>query len=193
MVAPIGAERKVTVMKNRFLAGVLALAAVCMAAAPSVDVSAKEIAVEGETAQGSSDTSFSVTADMLGGGLVVTVPDSVSLEYDEENSRFSKTDKVNAKGYIPVLKHLEVSVPTDITYALEDEASITADGTVSFGTARDDGQVTSWSLAELKTKEEGNLAGADKNITVTVPKSEVDDIGTYKSVIDFDIALVAND
>lgn len=182
-----------SIMKKKALAGLLALATVFTAVAPSVNVSAKEIAVEGDTAQGTSDTFFNVTADMLGGGLVVTVPDSVSLEYDEANSQFSKTDKVNAKGYISVLKHLEVSVPTDITYALEDDTSITADGTISFGTAKDDDQVTSWSLAELKTKEEGNLAGIDKDITVTVPMSEVDDVGDYKSVINFDIALVAND
>lgn len=176
--------------KNVLAFGVAALSLV--AAIPSIGVFAagtQTIEVTGDTAEGSADTDFVVTADMLGGGLVVTIPDKVTLDYNKEDNVFKKDTTVNAKGYVDVDKELTVEIPTAVTYTLENNASYTADGTVAFGTASGDNQVTEWSQTELKTKSEGTLVGIDKALSVTVDGDDVDDIGIYKTELIFTIEL----
>lgn len=151
---------------------------------------AQDIAVTGDNATGSSPTSFSVTADMLGGDLVVTVPDTLTLEYDQTNSRFAKISQVNAKGNINPAKKLEVSVPTSVTYVHTDDADVDAAGTLSFGVSTGDNQKETWSASALRT---GGTTGVDKNLTSTVPMSEVEYIGTYQATVTFQIALVNAD
>lgn len=130
---------------------------------------------------------FSVTADMLGGDLVVTVPDSMTLDYSQENANFSKTAQVNAKGNINPSKKLEVTVPTAITYSHSDNRAITADGTLSFGVTDGDNQKETWSAEDLKN---AGTSGVDKNITSTVPFSEVEYVGDYTSLISYNFRLV---
>lgn len=163
-----------------------------VASFPTVGVFAQTIDVTGQTGSGSANTDFSVTADMLGGGLVVTIPDSVTLSYDQENDEFVKETTVNAKGYVEVDKKLSVSVPTDITYTLQGFDMFTADGTVTFGTTDGDNQVSEWSQVELKTKAADELVGVNKALTVTVDGDEIQDIGTYEAVLNFSIELVNN-
>lgn len=152
---------------------------------------AEEIDASGGVGSGSADTNFSVDAETLGGGLMVLIPDEIVLEYNEGEKVFEKTTQITAKGFVAVDKHLEVSVPTDIEYALENFASVTAAGTVTFGTTVDANQVENWTQEELKTKDDGNtVVGVAKDITVEVPESNVLDIGTYKAVISFSIDLL---
>lgn len=130
---------------------------------------------------------FSVTAEMLGGNLVVTVPDSMTLDYSQENANFSKTAQVNAKGNINPSKKLEVTVPTAITYSHSDNRAITADGTLSFGVTDGDNQKETWSAEDLKN---AGTSGVDKDITSTVPFSEVEYVGDYTSLISYNFRLV---
>lgn len=177
-------------MKKKILA--LSLATITAFSIPQGVLAAQTIPVTGDSATGSSDTSFSATADMLGGGLVVTIPDTVTLDYNAEDGVFEKETSVNAKGYIEVDKYLSVSVPTDVTYSLKDHASVTADGKVTFGTTVDDNQVTDWTQVELKTKDAGNVViGVDKALNIQVEEEEVTDIGVYEAVLNFDIQLLS--
>lgn len=144
---------------------------------------AQEIAVSGDTAEGSSETSFEVTAEMLGGDLVVTVPDTLTLEYDEDNSQFSKTSQVNAKGNINPAKKLEVSVPASVTYLHADDNTVDAVGALTFGTD----QTETWTASSLRA---GGTSGVDKDLTSTVPLSEVEYVGTYEAAVTFNIELV---
>ena len=172
---------------------ILALGLIATLGIGSVQVAnaAQTITVTGDTASGSSDTSFSATADMLGGGLTVTIPDTITLEYNSTDGVFEKATVVNAKGYIEVDKYLSVSVPTDVTYILQDHASITADGIVTFGTTDGTNQVTDWTQVELKTKDAGNtVIGVDKDLSVEVQAEDVVDIGVYESVLNFNIQLL---
>lgn len=171
-------------MRKRFLA--LAMAGT-MLVGGTLTAYAQDISVTGDTATGSSPTTFEVTAEMLGGDLVVTVPDTLTLEYDSENSQFSKTSQVNAKGNINPSKKLEVSVPTDITYLHADDGSVDAEGTLSFGATDGDNQKSTWLASDLQG---GGSAGVDKDLTSTVPLSEVEYIGTYEATVTFDIELV---
>lgn len=153
----------------------------------TLSVNAQDIAVSGDTATGSSPTSFAVTADMLGGDLVVTVPDTLTLAYDESNSQFSKTSQVNAKGNINPAKKLEVSVPTDVTYLHADDNTVDAAGVLAFGQTDGTNQKSTWLASDLRT---GGASGVNKDLTSTVPLSEVEYIGTYEATVTFNISLV---
>lgn len=177
-------------MRKKFLSLAVALACVVSAIPYTYSLAGtKQIEVTGTSASGTSDTSFKVTADMLGGGLLVTVPDRISLTYDGEHERFTKTSIVNAKGYIEVGKKLDVSVPTAITYTYEESVDKTADGTISFGTTSGSKQITSWSITELTSKSGNDIVGTNKNITVSVDDSEVEDVGIFDSLINFTISI----
>lgn len=150
-------------------------------------VHAQTVSVTSGTGSGSSPSSFTVTADMLtGGDLVVTIPDSLDLVYDDASSQFTKTSKVNVKGNINPAKKVVISTPTNITYRHEDDTTVTADGTVTFGSTSVNNQKAEWSATELK---DGGEAGVDKDISSSVAKSEVEYIGTYKATVNFNVSL----
>lgn len=142
---------------------------------------------------GNTDTSFVASAEMLGGGLVVIIPDEIPLTYEDSVQAYTNDSSVIAKGYVDVGKYLEVSVLTDVTYTHDILSIITADGTVTFGNTDGAYQITEWSQTELKTKDDSNtVVGVTKPLNVSVPKANIVDIGTYSSVIDFYINLVAD-
>lgn len=177
-------------MKGRKLLAVL-MSLTLVLATPLTIHAEQTIDVSTGADSGSSDTSFSATADMLGGGLTVVIPDEIVLTYDAENSVFDCTTQVTAKGYIEVNKSLEVSVPTDITYTLENFSTVTAAGTITFGVTEDTNQVESWTQTELKTKDASdNVVGVAKDFYVSVPEANVLDIGTYTSIVNFTIELL---
>ena len=174
-----------SIMKTRKKILALAMAAAIIGSTVTVH------AGEGNDTEGNGggcfSSEFSVSADMLGGDLVVTVPDSMTLDYSQENANFSKTAQVNAKGNINPSKKLEVTVPTAITYSHSDNRAITADGTLSFGVTDGDNQKETWSAEDLKN---AGTSGVDKNITSTVPFSEVEYVGDYTSIISYNFRLV---
>lgn len=93
----------------------LLMSTVVMLASPLTMHAEQTLDVSAGEDSGSADTSFSATADMLGGGLTVLIPDEIVLTYNEEDGVFEKTAQVTGKGYIEVNKYLEVTVPTSIT------------------------------------------------------------------------------
>lgn len=166
---------------------ILALAMATAIMGSTVTVNAQTIDSSGGSGTGSSPSEFSVTAEMLGGDLVVTIPDSMTLEYSQENANFTKTAQVNAKGNINPAQKLEVTVPTAITYTHSDSETVTADGTLSFGVTDGDNQKETWSAEDLRN---ASTFGVNKDITSTVPLSEVEYAGDYTSTINFSINLV---
>ena len=171
----------------------LLMSTVVMLASPLTMHAEQTLDVSAGEDSGSADTSFSATADMLGGGLTVLIPDEIVLTYNEEDGVFEKTAQVTGKGYIEVNKYLEVTVPTSITYTLENFDTIKADGTITFGVTEETNQVQSWTQAELKTKDASdNVIGVSKDLYVAVPEDNVLDIGNYTSVLNFTIELIEN-
>lgn len=163
---------------------VTALAMSVMLLASSMNVFAADVSVSGDSANGQTPTSFTVTTDMLGGDLVVTIPDNMTLTYDSTNKKFEDSDTVSAKGNINPSKKLTISAPTSVTYVHEDESSVNAKGSVSFGTSGTE----TWSAAQLKT----SLTTLDsRDIKSTVPLTEVDYIGTYSTNITYSISVAA--
>lgn len=137
---------------------------------------------------GTSETpaSFEATADMLGGDLVITIPDSVSLSKSGDNLVGSGT--VTAQGVTTPTNVLSVSTDPTIVYTNQSETSIKANADVTFGT---DG-TAQWTASELKA----NVDATDKKsytVTAAVPMSEIEYIGEYTSNIVFNISLAKSD
>lgn len=144
---------------------------------------AQTISVTGDTASGSTASSFNVTAGMLdGGNLVVTVPDQLTLVHSQTNSNFAANANVNVKGNINPAKVVNISTPVNINFSHSEDTSISAGGTISFG----EGGVNQYTAQDLQA---AGSTGVNKELNCTVPKSEVEYVGTYKSSIVFDIEL----
>ena len=129
---------------------------------------------------------FTATAEMLGGDLVINIPDSVSLSKDGNN--FVGTGTVSAQGVTNPTAVLSVSTNTTLAYVNQSDTSIKANASVSFGT---DG-TAQWTASELKA----NVDASDKKsfqVTATVPMSEIEYIGEYASNIVFNISLSKSD
>ena len=171
--------------KNKLLALMMS----CSLLVSPMQVSANQtITLTNGVGSGVSDTEFAVTADMLGGGLVVTIPDSITLEYNAEDGTFEKDTGICAKGYIDVDKKLAVTVPTSISYKFESNEDIAVNGVVTFGI---DG-TENWSGDELKVRDDSsNLIGTSKNLGVAIDADYVTEDGDYNALVDFTIELVA--
>lgn len=136
----------------------------------------------------STATNFSVDSSVLGGSLVVVVPDNVNLTKNGEV--FTGTGKVYAEGVTSPTKMISVSTDETVTYTNQSKDSITVDASVTFGT----NGVATWDATTLKDnidiEAEADKVGYD--ITSTVQVSDIDYIGTYKTNILFNISLVEN-
>ncbi len=112
--------------------------------------------------------------------IVVSVPDTIYLSYDSLDKSFKGQNQIivsGGEGY-----SVEVAVDsTNIKYANEDDRSITANGTISFGTEG----VEAWSEEEIS-------ASIGKDIAVVVSEFPQNTIGTYRSNINYNINISEN-
>ena len=168
----------------------------------------KAIQVEGTTGTGTSDTMFDVDNDILdegkpddvlGGDLIVSVPAELRLAYTSGGSTLTKSDKVYAVGRTKVSQVLDVKTPTNIEYTADDatdeiianDPAAKVPGVVAFGVAEGDNQKENWTAKELLVGvgKPSVDQGTGKNISSTVQKSDISYIGSYTSVIDYNITL----
>lgn len=129
---------------------------------------------------------FTATADILGGDLVVTVPDEVPLEKSGDN--FVGTGTVTAHGTTNPKSVLTVWTNPEITYENQYKTDITVNADVTFGTDC----TAQWTASELKDNITANPKSGYE-VTATVPFSEVEYIGEYKTNILFNIELSSSD
>lgn len=132
------------------------------------------------------NSSFTATSEMIGGGLIVTIPDSVPLAKSGDN--FVGTGKVTAQGSTSPENVLSVSTNPKITYKNQYKTDITVEADVTFGTDC----VAEWSASELKD----NITADPKlgyDVTAKVPFADIKYIGEYKTNILFNIALSTSD
>ena len=128
-------------------------------------------------------TSFEVDENVIGGGVVVTVPTNLALAYDEEAEAYIGTGYVSAKGTISSKQYVEVSIDPTIIYQNLDVEGVFVEGSVNFGTEG----VEVWTAEEVKA----SLDNLDKRpVTITVPKTVLDTVGSYESELIFNIELV---
>lgn len=145
-----------------------------------VSVFASDITVSGNSI-GSTPTSFIATEDMLCNEVIVSIPAEMVLTYDSATKKLSDSDVVIAKGDIKSGRHLEVSVPTNITYKHVASESITVNGVLNFGT----NGVEEWTPSQV-----GSSAGDSRQISSVVDAHELDYTGTYKATIIYNISIV---
>lgn len=149
---------------------------------------ASDVSVSGDTATGSTPTSFEVDTSILGGDLVVSIPAEMILNYDSASGKFTNTDVVTAKGRITASKRLKVQVPSEIEYENADDATIKVNGSVDFGTtSMNNMEIGYWTAAELLS---GLTTPVEKDIVVDVNKADISYIGTYSTNITYNISVV---
>ena len=151
----------------------------------TLPVFAQDIELSGDSATGSTPSSFTVDADYLGGGVVVIIPATLDLTVDDDTGGYLANDVVSAKGNMNPSKVLKVSTDTEIEYVNADDNSVTVTGVVTFGT---DG-TEQWTAAQTKA----SLSTLDSRaIDVAVAKDALPYTGEYTSVVYFNIEAVSN-
>ena len=148
----------------------------------TVPALAADISVTGDTT-GQTPTEFVVDEEALGGGLTVTIPASLTLIRDGETGDYGVEDVVSAQGNMNPSKKLQVSTDLSIEYTNTDDTSITVNGAVTFGT---DG-MEEWTAAETKASIDVLDSRA---IGVAVAGTDVEYVGTYQTIVEFDINVV---
>lgn len=137
--------------------------------------------------------------DVLGGDLIVSIPAELRLAYTSNGATFTKEDKVYAVGRVHSTDYLKILTPTNIEYTPDDatEELLAANpearvpGVISFGDTENNNQTSKWLASELLLGVgKGSVTeGTGKAISSTVQKSDIKFIGSYRSVIDYNITL----
>ena len=166
--------------KNKVLASVMASVLLMGNTVPAL---AADISVTGDTT-GQTPTEFAVDEEALGGGLIVTIPASLELVRDTGTGDYGVEDVVSAQGNMNPSKKLQVSTDLTVEYTNADDNNITLTGDVTFGT----NGVEEWTAAQTKASLETLDSRA---INVAVSGSDVEYMGTYQTVVEFDINLVS--
>lgn len=148
-------------------------------------VYADDLKVPEGVATGSTPTSFVVSNDMLQNDVVVSIPSELILRYDADRNVLTKEDYVSASGSLRRNKHLEVSVPSNITYAHASASSVTVNGVLGFGNASGGIQEEQWSAKEV-------LDADKRSISSTVNVDDLEYAGSYKATIRYQISVKDN-
>lgn len=133
---------------------------------------------------------FTATAEMLGGDLMITIPDEISLT--KNGDVMSGSGVVTAQGVIDPVLSLFVTTDTSILYTNQFDKSIKVNADVSLGTKG----VAQWTAEQLKANSEEDLKPnpnesnkLSHTVTVTLPMTDVEYIGDYDSNIVFNVSL----
>lgn len=167
---------------NLFVAGLL----IAMQIWGSLPVGATDVPVD-STSTGSTPTSFIATDDMLQNDVIVSIPADMILTYNSSTKKLTDSDIVTARGDIKAGKHLEVSVPTSITYQNKASSSIDVNGVLNFGSVFNNRGVEKWTPSQVSSS-----AGDSRQITSTVNAYDLEYAGTYKATITFNISIVSD-
>lgn len=125
----------------------------------------------------STPTSFVATSDMLQNNVIVSIPAEMILNYNASTKKLTDTDYVSARGDIKSGKHLEVSVPTSITYR---SSNSNVNGVITFGS----GGTEKWTPSQV------SASNNNRYITSTVNAYDLDSVGNYSATINFNISIV---
>ena len=133
---------------------------------------------------------FTATAEVLGGDLMITIPDEISLT--KNGDVMSGSGVVTAQGVIDPVLSLFVTTDTSILYTNQFDKSIKVNADVSLGTKG----VAQWTAEQLKANAEEDLKSnpnesnkLSHTVTVTLPMTDVEYIGDYDSNIVFNVSL----
>lgn len=171
-----GVSRQVSALA---LAGLMSFGSLGLGSVYATDIDATN------TSSGTTPAYLSITnevAQELGMGLTVSIPNEMNLIYDSNTSEFKTSAKVSAKGILGVDEKLKITTDTSVNYKNEDRESVTAAGTIQFGTNGVETYTADQAYESLTTLDE-------RDISATVPKTNIRYKGTYKANINFNIEV----
>ena len=164
-----GVSRQVSALA---LAGLMSFGSLGLGSVYATDIDATN------TSSGTTPAYLSITnevAQELGMGLTVSIPNEMNLIYDSNTSEFKTSAKVSAKGILGVDEKLKITTDTSVNYKNEDRESVTAAGTIQFGTNGVETYTADQAYESLSTLDE-------RDISATVPKANIKYKGTYKAL-----------
>lgn len=167
-------------MKKKIVATMLIAS---MLIGSTISTNAASLSEVGDTATQTTPSDMTVTADDLG-GLIVSIPESMTLAYDNVNSKFSGADNVYAYGYINDSNaRLKIVADNSATFKNKDmETATDLTGAVTFGTDN----AETWSVAELQQGAE-NAKRAEVACDVTDLSNLR--VGHYEGNINYTVSL----
>lgn len=167
-------------MKKKIVATMLIAS---MLIGSTISTNAASLSEVGDTATQTTPSDMTVTADDLG-GLIVSIPESMTLAYDNVNSKFSGADNVYAYGYINDSNaRLKIVADNSATFKNKDmETATDLTGAVTFGTDN----AETWSVAELQQGAE-NAKRAEVACNVTDLSNLR--VGHYEGNINYTVSL----
>lgn len=170
--------------KKQFLASMMA---VMMLASSAVPVYADGLAEEGDTGSAQTNVSFTTTSSQLG-GVVVSIPETLVLSYDDSTQKFSSSDSVYAYGQLGSKLQLEISSPATVKYSNQDVAGASQlTGTVEFV---DDTYTGYWSSEQLYAGvADDHSASKKETLKCVVNETNGIQVGTYKGEVNFTIKV----
>lgn len=170
-----------------------------MLVSSTMGVHAADVTVTGDSSTGTTESTFAVTSDMLGGDLVVSIPADLDLTLDAGQGKFLKEDYVTVKGNIEATKKLDISVAEDNTWTIQETMSnpLTCSGIVKIGSEasaeKTIGSVTADMTTITYTASEvraSNSVSDNRPVVAEVTLDDIPTIGTYKASVDFYIQVL---
>lgn len=170
--------------KKQFLASMMA---VMMLAGSAMPVYADGLSEEGDTGSAQTNVSFTTTSSQLG-GVIVSVPETLVLNYDDSTQKFSSSDSVYAYGQLGSKLQLEISSPATVKYTNQDVAGASQlTGTVEFV---DNTYTGYWSSEQLYAGVANDHSASKKEtLKCTVNETNGIQVGTYKGEVNFTIKV----
>lgn len=161
------------------------LVAMCTLFGSGVSVHAEGLSTEGDTSTAQTGVSFTATDE---NSVIVSVPESLTLTYDDSSCSYSVNDTVSAYGLLSKKYCVEVTAASSVRFTNQTKQDAPQlRGGVSFGEANNTGR---WSSAELKN---GKLnADQMKKIDLTCNITNLDDLerGSYSGTLNFNIKVI---
>ena len=157
---------------------------------------ATDVSVDADSKTGTCDSTFTATAENLGGGLVVSIPADLDLT---GSSSFKREDYVTVKGNIAATKKVDISTIYYVDWALQGGASTShpASGLVQFSTKapaqKTISDVTDTMTTETYTAEQvraSNTTPDQRTLKASVSADTIPVIGEYKATVTFYIEIL---
>ena len=155
-----------------------------------VPVFASEVNMnESTTSSKSVESTLIANAEDLGGDVVVTIPNKMTLALNNETKTLGASSEVYAKGICGVLDSLTVSVKSDkINFVNKNKATDTVEADVNFGTDN----TAKWTADQLIDGLKDELALVKQPIKLETNKSSIKHVGDYQAETEFNISLGDN-
>ena len=152
-----------------------------------VPVFASEVNMNDSTTSSKSvESTLIANAEDLGGEVVVTIPNKMTLALNNETKTLGASSEVYAKGICGVLDSLTVSVTSDkINFVNKNKATDTVEADVNFGTDN----TAKWTADQLIDGLNDELALVKQPIKLETNKSKLKYAGEYQADVSFNINI----